>query len=33
MNLYAQAMTDIKRNAQSRVARLVFKSDKGQEEE
>jgi len=29
MNLYAQAVTDIKRSAQSKVARLVFKSDKG----
>lgn len=29
MNLYAQAVTDIKRNAQSKVARLVFKSGKG----
>jgi integrase len=26
LNLYAQAVTDIKRSAQSRVARLVFKS-------
>jgi integrase len=33
MNLYAQAVTDIKRNAQSKVARLVFKSDKDQGEE
>jgi integrase len=33
MNLYAQAVTDIKRSAQSKVARLVFKSEKGQEEE
>jgi hypothetical protein len=32
MNLYAQAVTDIKRNAQSKVARLVFKSEKAQEE-
>lgn len=32
MNLYAQAVTDIKRNAQSRVARLVFSSEKGQQE-
>lgn len=29
MNLYAQAVTDIKRSAQSKVARLVFKSGKG----
>jgi hypothetical protein len=28
MNLYAQAVTDIKRSAQSKVARLVFKSEK-----
>lgn len=33
LNLYAQAVTDIKRNAQSKVARLVFKSGKAQEEE
>lgn len=33
LNLYAQAVTDIKRNAQSKVARLVFRSGKGQEEE
>jgi site-specific recombinase XerD len=28
MNIYAQAVTDIKRNAQSKVARLVFDSEK-----
>ena len=33
LNLYAQAVTDIKRNAQSKVARLVFQSEKAQEEE
>jgi integrase len=33
MNLYAQAVTDIKRSAQSKVARLVFKSDKGPAED
>ena len=33
MNLYAQAVTDIKRNAQSNIARLVFKSEKDQEGE
>ena len=32
MNIYAQAVTDIKRNAQSRVARLVFNSGKDQTE-
>jgi site-specific recombinase XerD len=32
MNLYAQAVTDIKRSAQSKVARLVFKSEKAQED-
>ena len=32
MNLYAQAVTDIKRSAQSKVAGLVFKSEKVQEE-
>ena len=31
MNLYAQAVTDIKRSAQSKVARLVFKAEKDQE--
>jgi hypothetical protein len=29
MNLYAQAVTDIKRRAQSKVARLVFEPKKG----
>jgi integrase len=29
MNLYAQAVTDIKRSAQSKVARLVFEPKKG----
>jgi hypothetical protein len=29
MNIYAQAVTDIKRNAQSKVARLVFQSEEG----
>ncbi len=29
MNLYAQAVTDIKRSAQSKVARLVFEPRKG----
>ena len=33
MNIYAQAVTDIKRSAQSKVARLVFKSDKGPAED
>lgn len=33
LNLYAQAVTDIKRNAQSKVARLVFQSEKVQEGE
>ena len=33
LNLYAQAVTDIKRNAQSKVATLVFKSGKTQEGE
>jgi hypothetical protein len=32
MNLDAQAVTDIKRNAQSRVARLVFNSEKVQKD-
>ena len=32
MNIYAQAVTDIKRNAQSKVARLVFNSGKDQAE-
>jgi integrase len=32
MNLYAQAVTDIKRSAQSKVARLVFKSEKARTE-
>jgi integrase len=32
MNIYAQAVTDIKRNAQSKVARLVFDSRKDQGE-
>ena len=32
MNLYAQAVTDIKRSAQSKVARLVFNSKKAPEE-
>jgi len=32
MNLDAQAVTDIKRSTQSKVARLVFKSAKAQEE-
>jgi integrase len=31
MNLYAHAVTDIKRSAQSKVARLVFKSEKNQD--
>jgi len=33
MNLYAQAVTNIKRSAQSKVARLVFNSKKAPEEE
>ncbi len=33
MNLYAQAVTDIKRSAQSKVARLVFKSEKARKSE
>jgi hypothetical protein len=33
MNLYAQAVTDIKRSAQSKVARLVFKAEKDQGDE
>jgi integrase len=32
MNLYAQAVTDIKRSAQSKVARPVFKSEKARED-
>ncbi len=32
MNLYAQAVTDIKRSAQSKVARLVFEPKKGNSE-
>jgi hypothetical protein len=32
MNIYAQAVTDIKRTAQSKVALLVFQSGKGQAE-
>jgi site-specific recombinase XerD len=32
MSIYAQAVTDIKRTAQSKVARLVFQSRKDQEE-
>jgi integrase len=32
MNIYAQAVTDIKRTAQSKVARLVFRSGKDQDE-
>jgi hypothetical protein len=32
MNLYAQAVTNIKRSAQSKVARLVFKSEKNQDD-
>jgi integrase len=31
MNLYAHAVTDIKRSAQSKVARIGFKSEKAQE--
>ena len=33
LNLYAQAVTDIKRSAQSKVARLVFSSEKTPTEE
>lgn len=33
MNVYAQAVTDLKRRAQSKVARLVFNSKKAPEEE
>ena len=33
MNLCAQAVTDIKRSAQSKVARLVFNSKKSPEDE
>jgi site-specific recombinase XerD len=33
MNLYAQAVTDIKRSAQNKVARLIFNSHKAPEEE
>jgi site-specific recombinase XerD len=32
VNLYAQAVTDIERSAQSKVATLVFNSGKDQEE-
>jgi hypothetical protein len=33
MNVYAQAVTDIKRTAQSKIARLVFNSRKPPENE
>jgi len=33
MNLYAQAVTDIKRSAQNKVARLIFSSSKAPEGE
>lgn len=32
LNLYAQALTDIKRTAQSKVARLVFAEKDGSED-